>query len=347
MTSREIIRRVLAFDNPPRIGFAFSGYEGQERLSDFVGCGPADDPNHDPNVHLDEAGGEVSTDEWGCIWRRLPGKTTAGEVVEPPIKALEDLDSYRLPTLDDPKRYEHGAQTRASYPDRYMLGSIAACSFNSARYLRRLEQYLLDCAAEPEQVKRLNRMVSDLVLRQVDIYADLGCDGVFFCEDWGTQERLLVSPRMWRDIFRPDFERLILHAHKRGLTVWMHSCGYVHDIIPELVTLGMDVLQFDQPDLHGLEALAEYQGQVTYYCPVDIQKTLQTGDETAIKRRAVEMVGLLGGVRSGRYGGFVAKNYGDTKSLGVPDLWEHWAYEGFLQAAEYPENSESAKGQSP
>ena len=43
MTSREIIRRVLEFGNPPRIGFAFSGYGGQERLNDFVGCGPADE----------------------------------------------------------------------------------------------------------------------------------------------------------------------------------------------------------------------------------------------------------------------------------------------------------------
>jgi hypothetical protein len=335
MTSREIIRRVVEFDAPPRIGFAFSGYEGQARLCDFAGCGPAPDPGHDRNVHLDDAGGELSADEWGCVWRRLPGVTTAGEVADPPIKTWNDLETYKLPTYDDPKRYEHCAQIREAHPDLYMLGDIAACSFNAARYLRKLEQYLLDCAAEPEMVRRLNRKVSDLVLRQVDIYADLGADGVFFCEDWGTQERLLVSPRMWADIFRPDFERLISHAHSRGLTVWMHSCGYVKDIIPDLVDLGMDVLQFDQPDLHSLDFLAEFAGRVTYYCPVDIQKTLQTGDEAIIRAKAEEMVEKLGGKRSGRFGGFVAKDYGDEKSIGAPPIWQQWAYEAFVGSGQY------------
>src|SRR3990170_1308920 len=119
-----------------------------------------------------------------------------------------------------------------------------ACTFNSARYLRGMEGYLCDCAAEPDKVRALNRMVSDIVLAQVDIFADMGADGVFFCEDWGTQERLLVSPGMWRELFREDFERLIHAAHERNLTVWMHSCGCIEDIVPDLVELGMDVLQF-------------------------------------------------------------------------------------------------------
>ena len=95
-------------------------------------------------------------------------------------------------------------------------------------------------------------MVSDLVIAQVDVYAQVGCDGVFFCEDWGTQERLLVSPTMWDRMFRWTFERLIERAHAHGMTVWMHSCGCVRDIIPTLVDLGLDVFQFSQPELTGL-----------------------------------------------------------------------------------------------
>lgn len=332
MTSREIIRRVLERDHPPRIGLAFNEFEGQPRINDLASTGPAPDPEapgHD--WQPDGAGGEVRRDEWGLLWRRIPGRTTQGEVIEPPLKTWADLDTYRLPSLDNPARYEKCAQVREEHPDQYLLGHIVACAFNMARYLRRLEQYLLDCAAEPEQVKRLNRLINDLACRQIDLYAQAGADGVMFAEDWGTEDRLLVSPRMWDEIFRPDFERLLNHAHRQGLTVWMHSCGYIKDIIPRLADLGMDVLQLDQPELSGLEFLAEYGDRLTYWCPVDIQKVLPTGNKRLIQSRAREMIRLLGG----RGGGFIGGMYGDPKSIGVDPLWQHWAYEVFVAEGKY------------
>jgi len=325
MTSREIIRRVLQFDRPPRIGFTYSDYNGRPRLRDTVSIGPAPDPNFEEKRWRDGIGGELWTDEWGCTWRRLEGRTKGGEVVDPPIKTWDDLDNYQPATLDAPSRYEHGPQVRETNPDKYMLGGITGCCFNRARYLRGFGQYLEDCAAEPEQVKRLNQIVSDLVIAQVDIYADIGCDAVTFCEDWGTQQRLLVSPAMWDELFRWTFERLLSHAHNKGLRVWMHSCGYVCDIVPPLVEMGMDLFQFDQPELHGLDNLAQYHGQVTFWLPVDIQKILPTGDEDLIRGKAREMTDKLG-----RGGGLIATDYGDNHSIGVDPLWQHWGYEEFL-----------------
>jgi uroporphyrinogen-III decarboxylase len=336
MSSRELIRRVLERDRPPRIGLTFSPYDGQPRQNDVAGAGPSPDPSFDEQRGLDNAGGECWRDEWGCRWRRIPGKTKGGEVIEAPIKDWSDLDTYRLPSFDDPARYEAVARSFEQHADMYRLGGISACSFDSARYLRRMEQYLLDCAAEPERVKRLNRLVSDLVLAQVSLYADAGADGVFFCEDWGTQDRLLVSPAMWREVFRPDFERLISHAHAKGLTVWMHSCGYVADIVPDLVELGMDVLQFDQPDLHGLDPLADFHDRVTFWCPVDIQTTLQTGSRDTIQAKAREMVRKLG-----TGGGLIAKDYPDEFSIGADPSWQHWAYEAFLEAGTFNDGGQA------
>lgn len=332
MTSREIIRRVLSYDHPERIGLTYSAYDGAPRVCDVVGAGPAGDPNSRATAwQEDGTGGETHTDEWGCLWRRIKGKTTGGEVQVAPIQTWEDLDTYEPPTLDDPARYRHIEQVREQHADRYLLGGVAGCAFNQARYLRRMEQYLLDCAEAPEQVRRLNRMVNDLVLAQVDIYCDLGADGVFYCEDWGTEDRLLVSPRMWHELFEPDFRRLIQHAHARGLTVWMHSCGYVKDILPALVDLGMDVIQLDQPELSGLEFLAGFSGRATFWCPVDIQKVLPTGDKDLIQARAREMLRLL----AAKGGGFIAKDYPDNHSIGCDPLWQHWGYEVFVAEGRY------------
>jgi hypothetical protein len=332
MNSREIVRRVLEYDGPPRIGLTFSDYDGRPRINDISWCGPSPDPERPEEAWRDDdAGGEVTRDEWGCVWRRIKGKTVGGEVIRPALGTWDDLATYQPPSLVNPARYENCARQREMHPDMYMIGGIVCCSFDRARYLRGMEQYLFDCAASPEMVRRLNRMVNDIALAQVDIYADAGADGVFFCEDWGTEDRLLVSPRMWEAIFRPDFERLIGHAHRRGLTVWMHSCGYVRDIVPALVDTGMDVLQLDQPELSDLDFLAEFSGRVTYWCPVDIQKILPTGDRALIESRARAMLEKL----AGRGGGFIAKDYGDNASLGVDPLWQHWAYEVFTAEGRY------------
>ncbi len=333
MTSREIIRKVLAHDNPPRVGLSFSDYRGKPRINDVAGIGPSKLPGDpDENQWTDDgAGGQLMTDRWACTWRRIKDKTAGGEVIDPPIKDWADLDTYQPPDLDNPARYEHGAQARTRQADKYMLGSLeGGCSFNQARYLRGFEQYLCDCAMYPDEVQRLNRVVNDIAMRQVDIYADIGADGVVFWEDWGTEDRLLVSPEMWHRMFRPDFERLIAHTHSKGLTFWMHSCGYVRDIIPPLVELGVDVFQFDQSELHGYDFLEQFSDRVTYWFPVDIQRTLQTGDESAIKAKAREMLAKLG-----VHGGFIGKEYGDDHSIGTDPLWQHWAYEVWLNEGRY------------
>jgi hypothetical protein len=331
MTSREIITRVLACDQPARIGLAYSGYQGQARLDDVAWCGPAGDPQRPETPWRDNGDGfEVRDDEWGCRWRRVKGRTDKGEVVAAPLAEWRDLDSYRLPTFDDPRRYERCVEVRARCADRYLLGGLHGCAFNYARYLRRFDQYLYDCAAEPDQVRRLNGLLCDLALAQIDQYARIGADGVMFAEDWGTEDRLLVSPRMWHELFESDFRRLITRAHERGLTVWMHSCGYIKDIIPTLVEMGLDVFQLDQPDLSGLDFLARF--PATYWCPVDIQRVLPTGDERRIKAYAREMLAKLGG----RGGGLIAKDYPDNPSIGVDPLWQHWGYEVFVAEGVYP-----------
>ena len=75
-----------------------------------------------------------------------------------------------------------------------------------------VEAYRLIKRLKPEQVARLNDMVVGLVERIIDVYAEIGADGIFTCEDWGTQDMLLMSPEMWRKLFLLDLEAL--HAEE-------------------------------------------------------------------------------------------------------------------------------------
>jgi hypothetical protein len=147
-------------------------------------------------------------------------------------------------------------------------------------------------------------------------------------EDWGTQRQTLINPELWREVFKPRFVDLCAHAHALDLKVFMHSCGKITAIIPDLIETGVDLFQFDQPRLHGIDVLGQFQDSgVTFWCPVDIQKTLQTRDEMAIRAEAMEMLTKLWRGR----GGFVAGFYSDEASIGLEPRWQQIACDEFLQ----------------
>jgi uroporphyrinogen-III decarboxylase len=192
-----------------------------------------------------------------------------------------------------------------------------------------MEQYLVDLLLEREKIGRLHDRIVDVLKIQMGRLKEAGADSIMFCEDWGTQTQLLINPALWRDEYKPRFKTLCDWAHQRGLKMFMHSCGKVTDIIPDLIASGIDLLQFDQPALHGIDTLKEMQtlGNITFWCPVDIQKTLQTKDEAAIRAEARELLEKLWQ----RRGGFIAGFYTDDASIGLEPKWQQIASDEFLK----------------
>ncbi len=128
-------------------------------------------------------------------------------------------------------------------------------------------------------------------------------------------------------MFRLGFEALVGHARGLGLHVWMHSCGYIKEIIPSLRDIGITVLQLDQPELSGIDWLRETVGdRVTIWSPVDIQRKLPTGNRELIRASARETIEKLG-----QGGGFIAGHYSDVRSLAVEPEWQEWACEAFVE----------------
>ena len=233
-------------------------------------------------------------DEWHNVWKCLPN-TTRGEVIEGAIKDWAELGDYAMPRMDMPARYEQARQRFVDNPDLYRIGFLPGFPFAIMRYLRGVETFLADVLLYPDEVNALQRSVLDLLKRCLDQWAAAGCDGVMFAEDWGTQERLLVSPGLWRRMFEPGFRELVSHARSRGIDVWMHSCGYIVDIIPSLVDMGIKVLQLDQPTLSGLDFLARTcQPKTAVWSPVNVQRDLPTGDEAHIRACTRELIDKLG-----------------------------------------------------
>ena len=326
MTSRERVKRCITYTNPDRCPMSLPA----PHPNDICGVGFAADPDWKPWRMWECEGYRQWEDEWHNVWKCLPN-TKQGEVIEGVIKDWSEVESYQMPRMDLPVRYEKARADFAANPDMYHLGHLPGFPFAIMRYMRKIETFLADVLLYPDEVNALQRKVVDLLKRCVDQWATTDCDGIFFCEDWGTQERLLVSPKLWHEMFEWGFAEIVSHARERGIDIWMHSCGYIKDIIPSLVDLGIKVLQLDQPTLSGLDFLAETcRGKTAIWSPVDIQRDLPTGNESYIRERARELIDKLGS----NGGGFIGRTYGDVRSLAVQPEWQDWASDEFTRYAE-------------
>ncbi len=324
MTPREIVKRNLEQSGPERIGFMYDN----GRMNDFCGGGAGPSERYTPR-RWTEGQFEYYDDEWGNVWHRIVGMSAGGEIYKPAIEDWAQLKDYPLPDFDNPKRFEGARNAFATDKDRYRLGWLPGFPFALCRYLRKMEIYFQDLVLERDHIDELHDKVTGMLEGMIRQYALAGADGFIYCEDWGIQDRLLISPKMWREIYKPLYRRLCDTSHKLGLHVLMHSCGYNWDILDDLAEVGVNAFQFDQPGLYGLERLAEnlQRNKVCLFAPVDIQKVMPTGNRELIVSEAKKMVKLFGGTR----GGLMVKNYGDLPGIGVKPEWDQWAYDTFVE----------------
>lgn len=324
MTPREIIYANLDHQGPERPGLTFSG----NRIHDMTGCGMGGSEKYKPKRWVKD-NFEYYDDEWGNVWFRVEELGAGGEIYQQAIKDWKQLDTLELPDFDNPKRFERVRQHFAKPTDRFKLFSMPGWIFASSRYLRKMEIYFMDLIEYREEIERLHKMITDLLVNVIHLAGECGAEGIFYCEDLGTQDSLLMSPAMWRDIFRPHYIRLTSAAHEHGMKVLMHSCGYNWGLVDDLIEAGVDCFQLDQPACYDMPVLAEKfrKHKVALWSPVDIQQVMPTGDRELIESEAKKMVDQFSGF-------FIAKNYGDLHGIGVKPEWDMWAYNAILKAAE-------------
>ena len=328
-TPREVIKKQMGFSGPDRIGMNFHGVLNHpDCLCDFTWV--RINPKGWKQKNWDDEKFDYYDDAWGNIWYRIKGFSAGGEVLTPAIKEWSDLKSYKVPDFLGSEGFEDlkGLEKKDNN-QHYRMVNLPGFVFSASRYLRKMEVYLEDLALERENIDKLHEVVVEVLEGIIIKAAECGADGISFAEDWGIQDRTLISPDMFKDIFLPHHKRLFKAARQRGLSVEMHSCGYNWAILPYLVEAGVSAFQFDQPTLYGMEKLAEFlqKNKVVLKSPVDVQKVLPTGDKKLIQDNARAMGRLFGGTK----GGFIAQNYGDLHGIGVKPEWNMWAYEAFME----------------
>jgi uroporphyrinogen decarboxylase len=323
MNSREIVLRTVEYRSPQRV----AGSMPPPFWNDFTSAHYRLQ-GYEPQWEEVGGGRQEYVDEWGNTWARLD-RYSKGEVVRGAIEKIDEVYTASLPGMANPANFL--GLFEDAVEEKFRLGHLPGFPFNIARKMRRLDQFFMDLLLEREKVCVLLGRIEELLAATIIRYAGAGADGVMFPEDWGMQNGLMINPKLWRQVFKPGFAHLCGVAHEQGLKVFMHSCGKITDIIPDLIEVGIDALQFDQPRLHGLDNLAQFHGQITFWCPVDIQVTLPKKDAALIAADAKRMIERLGGPE----GGFIAGYYPSNEAIGLEPEWQEIACRAFTEHGDY------------
>jgi hypothetical protein len=297
MTPREIVKRAILFQSPERIPYDLPEPYG----SDFLHVGV--DPDWKPIVKTDTKW----EDEFGCIWERLPGDVTMGQVKFHPLSDYSDWSKVKFPDYEKKSRYESAKRKiQENKEEKFVLAYIPLSLIHRLEYLRGHEAAWTDPYLYPEQLDKLLDKLCEIAMASIEKFSEIGVDGICSADDWGFQDRLMVKPEIWYKVWKEKYKKVYTFARSKGILTFLHSCGYIIDILEGLIESNLNVIQMDQQENMGVENLSNrFGGRLCFWCPVDIQNTMVKGTVEDVKNYAKKLIDYFGKFN----GGFIAKWY--------------------------------------
>jgi uroporphyrinogen decarboxylase len=252
--------------------------------------------------------GDAYTDEWGVGWSSAEYRTPFGtgrytEICKHPLSDDAAVASYRAPDPERPELYRDTAELLARFGSEYwIVGATVTTIFETAWALRGLEPLLIDMLAEPDLADTILDIPFLYHLAAARRLAGMGVDMIWTGDDVGSQKGMLISPETWRRFFKPRMARFIseVKAVKPDIKIAHHSDGNIEAIIPELIEIGLDVLNPIQPAcLDPAMVKRRFGDRLCFWGSMDEQHTLPFGSPEDVRREVrlrLETIGAKGGL---------------------------------------------------
>ncbi|MFW6139040.1 MAG: uroporphyrinogen decarboxylase family protein [Spirochaetota bacterium] len=224
-------------------------------------------------------------DPWGITFRNIVYSSGGGkytEMVSHPLSGDDaKLNSYTPPDPDEKQHYSEAAGLIEKYGEtHFIVGGVLGSVFEGPWYLRGMHQFLQDMISNKDYAHKLMDLVMDFHLKAGLRLISMGCDMILAGDDVGTQDRMLISPALWREFIRPRYARLFdaYRAANPEIKIATHICGYIEPIIDDLADVGVDVLNPVQPLAMDPGKLKKRFGRrICFWGAVDDQKVFPFG----------------------------------------------------------------------
>jgi uroporphyrinogen decarboxylase len=253
--------------------------------------------------------GSFYKDEWGVKWREVffdsPfGKGRYTEVIDHPLANDNAISTYRAPDPTRSELYSDMEKMIRDYQDDYwIVGGALTTSFECAKDLRGFERILMDIVQAPDIFSEILNIAFQYHLTAAKIFAQMGVDMIWFGDDVGGQKAMLMSPSHWKKFLKPLLAQAIRDVKfiNPNVKVAYHSDGNITAIIPDLIDIGLDVLNPIQPAAMDVIYLKKTFGKnLSFWGSIDQQKTLPFGTPRDVNREVKERIQVLG-----KQGGFI------------------------------------------
>lgn len=328
MLSKERVRLAIAHQETDRVPVDYQaraevsarlrqrlGLDPEASLEEYLGvdlrgvrptCRVEVDPLRyaDPTVEVTPQG--IYRDIWGVGFRA--NQTAIGfymDLAENPLRDLRDpaaLADYPWPTAD---LWDYGTiAAQAREQSQYWIVAHSRGIFEISWFLRGFDGFMLDLAMFPERANAVMDCVQAYLMARTRRILEAGqglIDMVEYNDDVGSQKGMLLSPAMWRAHLKPRMAAFIEMCRAYQVKVRYHSCGGIRPIIPDLIEIGVDVLNPVQTLAAGMEPVGlkrDFGDRLTFNGGVDTQELLPHASAEMVRaetQRLIEVFGQNGG----------------------------------------------------
>ncbi|MGC8777143.1 MAG: uroporphyrinogen decarboxylase family protein [Candidatus Caldatribacteriaceae bacterium] len=195
-------------------------------------------------------------------------------------RTLKELEAYPAPGIDRESLERVRRKAQSIREKGYLPAAYCGSIYEWCHWLRGMEDFMVDLVAIPENAHALIEKVATFTHEFAEAHARCGVELLCFYDDYGMQDRLQVPPHIWRQFFKPWWAKVIASLRRDfpDCLFFLHSCGRIEEILPDLVEVGFDVVHPLQPECHDVDDVVErYRGQITFWGTVSAQQTLPIG----------------------------------------------------------------------
>ena len=260
------------------------------------------------SITYDEKTGIITIDEYrydafGCLWH-FTVKGYQGQVVKHPLDDWSKFKDYEFPDPENGLPTESGppipwekvfeGMEKAREEGRLVVAGMPhGFFFQRLYYLRGFNNLLKDFIRKPPQLYELiDKLVEYnlqlvkklLTFKHIDLFS--------FGDDLGTQNRMPISPKTFREFIYPAYKKIFGLVKEKGILVRLHTDGHIVEVMDQLLESGVDILNI-QDRVNGLENLVKIKGKVCIDLDIDRQKLIPYGTPTEIKYYIRELVRKL------------------------------------------------------
>jgi uroporphyrinogen decarboxylase len=235
----------------------------------------------------------------------LPGSTHHFTHLISPLRNIYDLeDIMQFPIYKKPEYYDFSSMkdrvAQVHQSDKAIIAWVGRF-FETSWPLRGYENMLADMLTEPEIADYFLNLQLDWNMAFAEHAVKAGADALYFGDDVGSQKGMTFSADLWRKMIKPKWAKVFSLAKSinKNIVLWYHSCGGIAEIIPDLIEIGLDILNPIQPECMDIYAIQKkYGDKLSFDGGLGTQTVMPFGTPEQVMqetKRLVEVFGANGG----------------------------------------------------